>query len=297
VNSSAPTSPAWRSSELIHLTSADARRMEAAEEYGALRYAQAVQPEHPDWGVTWEPFGGGHLVFVARTAPVGRAHGLGFAGKVTTQDIEHVEDFYFRHEADAQVDVCPFADPSLFQSLNERRFQVAEFNQTLARWITPEERFTPRQGDVEIRRVKPEETAAWSKLLAQVFFAEQAPQFEDFAQPWISHQHAISLAALIDGQMVGGATGLIVPEYRMAGLFGAATLPHFRGRGIQTALLQERLRFAQHAKCDLAVTLTMPGTSSQRNAEKLGFRTAYTKVVVVKRHPKGPEPLQVHYSE
>jgi GNAT superfamily N-acetyltransferase len=256
-----------------------------------------VRPEHPEWGVTWEPFGGGHLVFVARTAPVGRAHGLGFAGQVTTQDIEHVEDFYFRHEADAQVDVCPFADPSLFQSLNERGFQVAEFNQTLARWITPEERFTPQHGDLEIRRVKADEGAAWSRLLAQVFFAEQAPHFEPFSLPWVTHEHAMCLASFVEGRMVGGAAGLIVPEYRMAGLFGAATLPGFRGRGIQTALLQERLRLAQHANCDLAVTLTMPGTSSQRNAERTGFRTAYTKVVVVKRHPKGAGPLQVHYSE
>lgn len=284
------------SSGLINLTRADARRMEAAEEFGALRYAQALQPNHPGWDIRCEEFGGGHLVFIERTSLVGRAHGLGFSGQVTPEDIEHVVDFYFRHEADAQVDVCPYADPSLFESLNHCGFQVAEFNQTLARWIGSDESFAPSSKDFEIREVATHEGAEWSGVLAQVFFGDQADHFEHFFQPWTSQQHDLCLGAFIDGKMVGGAAGLIVPEHRMAGFFGAAILPEFRGRGIQSALLQERLKRTQQAGCDLAVTLTMPGTTSQRNAERAGFRTAYTKVVVVKRHPKSAGPVDVHYS-
>lgn len=284
-------------SALLHLTPADARRMEAAEEYGALCYAQAVKPDHPEWAVEWEEFLGGHLVFVPRESLVGRAHALGFAGQVTPEHIQHVEDFYFRHEADPQVDVCPYADPSLFESLNQRGFQVAEFNQTLARWIEPNETFTAICPGIEVRRVTEAEGPEWSDVLARVFFEDQAPQFSRFFLPWVSFANAMCLGAFLDCKMVGGATGLIVPRHRMAGLFGAATLPEFRGRGIQTAFLQERLRITQHAGCDLAVTLTMPGSSSQRNAERAGFRTAYTKVVVVKRHPKSAGTIQVHYSE
>ena len=286
--------------ELSFLTAADARRIEAAEEYGALRYAQAMKPVRPEWGTAWEEFCGGHLVFVARRSPVGRAHGLGFAGKITPQDIEQVEKFYFDHESDAQVDVCPYADPSLFESLNQRSFQVAEFNQTLARWIRRDETFDqPLRPGIEIRHVRQDEAKQWSNLSARVFFAEHAPQYADFFLPWAAPEHPLSLAAFADGQMVACAGGLLVPEYRMAGFFGAATLPEFRGRGIQTAFMRERLRLAQQAGCDLAVTLTMPGTTSQRNVERAGFRVAYTKVVVSKRHPELVDagPAQVHYSE
>lgn len=288
--------PDVRPSGLINLTAADARRMEAAEEYGALRYAQALQLIHPDWDIRCEEFCGGHLVFVQRTSLVGRAHGLGFSGQVTAEDIEHVVDFYFRREADAQVDVCPYADPSLFESLNRAGFQVAEFNQTLARWIGRDESFTPTSKDFEIRPVQPPEGREWSGVLAQVFFGDQASEFLHFFEPWTSHEHTLCLCAFISGKMVGGAAGLIVPEHRMAGFFGAAVLPEFRGRGIQAALLQERLRRTQQAGCDLAVTLTMPGSTSQRNAERAGFRTAYTKVVVVKRHPRNTGPISVNYS-
>ena len=282
------------------LTAADARRMEAAEEYGALRYTQAVQALHPEWNSTWEEFAGGHIVFVARHSMVGRAHGLGFAGPITAQDIEHIEQFYFSREYDAQVDVCPYAHPSLFESLNQRGFQVAEFNQTLARWIQPEECFSSLSLDgIEIRAVKSEEAAAWSRMLAHVFLGDHAPQYESFFAPWASGAHPLILAAFADGKMIAGAGGLIVPEHKMAGFFGAATLFEYRARGIQAAFTQERLRITQQAGCDLAVTLTMPGTTSQRNAERAGFRTAYTKVVVSKKHPTSADsaPPLVNYSE
>ena len=56
----------------------------------------------------------------------------------------------------------------------------------------------------------------------------------------------------------------------------------FRGRGVQTALLEGRLAAAEAAVCDLAVVMTTPGTPSQRNVERAGFRTAYTFARMVK---------------
>jgi GNAT superfamily N-acetyltransferase len=277
------TTPEIRKSQQpIFLTTADARRMEAAEEYGALRYAQAMKKDHPKAGMAWEEFKGGHLVFVSKGAPIGRAHGLGFAGKVTVEDIHHVEQFYFQRYTAAQVDVCPYADPSLFECLNRRGFKVAEFNQTLARWISPLDIFESSLRKIKIRPVRPEEAREWSALLSQIFFDEKAPQFESLFLPWAASNNPLSLAAFIDGRMVAGASGMIIPEYNLAAFFGAATRAEVRGRGIQTAFLQERLKVAQAAGCDLAVTLTMPGTSSQRNVERAGFRVAYTKAVVSK---------------
>src|SRR5215472_7818470 len=100
--------------------------------------------------------------------------------------------------------------------------------------------------------------------------------------PWASAENPLCMAAFSGGKMVAGAGGMVVPDHRIAGCFGAVTLPEFRGRGLQRAFLEARLLAAQQAGCDLAVTLTMPGTTSQRNAERAGFRTAYTKVVVKK---------------
>lgn len=64
-------------------------------------------------------------------------------------------------------------------------------------------------------------------------------------------------------------------------MFGDATLPEWRGRGVQTALLKARLERALHAGCDLAAAGASPGSGSQRNMERLGFRVAYTQVMMV----------------
>ncbi len=73
--------------------------------------------------------------------------------------------------------------------------------------------------------------------------------------------------------------GLYLDQDSGAGVLAAtATLPEFRGRGCQTALLHQRLADAAAAGCDLVVSEAPPGSTSQRNMERVGLRTAYTKV-------------------
>jgi len=65
-------------------------------------------------------------------------------------------------------------------------------------------------------------------------------------------------------------------------LFGAGTLPDFRGRGFQSALLRTRMKAAADAGCDLVVVVTQGGTTSYRNCVRLGFEVAYSKATVIK---------------
>jgi GNAT superfamily N-acetyltransferase len=82
--------------------------------------------------------------------------------------------------------------------------------------------------------------------------------------------------ARIDGRVAGGAT--LALRGTVAGLFGASTLPDFRKRGVQTALLHKRMQRAAEARCTLAMSLAQPGSDSQRNITRLGFNTLYTRV-------------------
>jgi predicted acetyltransferase len=65
-------------------------------------------------------------------------------------------------------------------------------------------------------------------------------------------------------------------------LCGAATAPSFRRRGVQSALLAERLREAAAARCDVAVITTQPGSKSQQNAHRQGFALLYARAMLVK---------------
>lgn len=61
-------------------------------------------------------------------------------------------------------------------------------------------------------------------------------------------------------------------------LGGACTIPAARKQGAQLALLESRLRYGAEQGCDLAMMCALPGSASQRNAERHGFRIAYTRI-------------------
>jgi len=63
---------------------------------------------------------------------------------------------------------------------------------------------------------------------------------------------------------------------------GAATLPAYRRRGVQSALLASRLALARELGCDLAVVTTQPGSKSQGNVQRLGFELAYSRAILVR---------------
>src|SRR5262249_23538424 len=80
----------------------------------------------------------------------------------------------------------------------------------------------------------------------------------------------------LDGQPI--AAGAMRIHKGVALLAGACTIPAARRQGAQLALLESRLNKAAECGCDLAMMVAEPGSSSQRNAERQGFRIAYTRV-------------------
>jgi GNAT superfamily N-acetyltransferase len=58
---------------------------------------------------------------------------------------------------------------------------------------------------------------------------------------------------------------------------GSATVPELRRRGLQAALLHKRMAYAFDQGCDVVMMVAQPGSDSQRNADRKGFRIAYTR--------------------
>ena len=76
-------------------------------------------------------------------------------------------------------------------------------------------------------------------------------------------------------------TGRVTPvECSLEGvalLAGACTIPEARKRGAQLALLNARLGYAAECGFDVAMICAELGSASQRNAERHGFRIAWTR--------------------
>ena len=104
--------------------------------------------------------------------------------------------------------------------------------------------------------------------------------------PLFHFPECLTFVATADGAPIAAAAGRVIPERRVFALFGAGTLPEYRGRGIQTALLRTRMKAAAESGCELAVVVTRGGTTSERNCNRLGFRIAYSKATVIKHWEK-----------
>jgi GNAT superfamily N-acetyltransferase len=130
---------------------------------------------------------------------------------------------------------------------------------------------------VRVRHPESHEAWVWAETVARGFFPEgELPAgIVDLFVTSLNSATGTFFLAEIGGEIIGG--GVLTMHGGVASCGGASTLPAFRGRGAQTVLLRARLRFAAEKGCDLAMVTTMPGTTSQRNAERQGFRVVYTR--------------------
>jgi len=175
----------------------------------------------------------------------------------------------------------------LLEIARKRGYTIAELNNVLARKLDPAETFPPGPAGFTIRPGKPKEALTFSAILRQSFFPDggEPAGFDEMLAPSFAFPGAITFVAEADGKIVATGAGLIIPDHKIVALHGAATLKPYRARGLQTAMLQRRMQVAAQAGCEYAVIVTQGGTTSMRNAERLGFTVAYSKATLIKAAP------------
>jgi GNAT superfamily N-acetyltransferase len=254
-----------------------AREIELAEAAAAVGCAEMMKAVRADSVGAVERIAGGYAVYCGPGNPVTQAVALGLSGPVSAEEFDRLEAFYFSRDEPVRVETCPMADASLTAHFHERGYHVTEFSNMMVRPVRSGANWDPSRG-LEIRRASADELDLWVMTVAQGF-AENYPVTQELLS--VMKMFALGKGtecylARIEGRVAGGAT--LAVRGRIAGLFGASTLPEFRKRGVQTALLEARLKRAVEAGCELAMSIALPGSSSQRNITRQGFQTLYTRV-------------------
>jgi hypothetical protein len=93
------------------------------------------------------------------------------------------------------------------------------------------------------------------------------------------HPEIVRYLAYVDGEPA--SAGLSFVRDGVLGIFGTATLPSFRRRGLQGAIVARAMNDGRD-KSDLVIATTEPGSISQRTFERLGFHVMYTRAILVK---------------
>jgi GNAT superfamily N-acetyltransferase len=260
-----------------------ARRLELAETM-TPECVEALRLHSPDAPIADLRIAGGTAFFGGVDYPANQIVGLGLYDEVTSDGLNRVEEFYLSRGVPCTIVVSPFAHRSLLALVAERGYRIAEFNSVLIRPIVADETFALPPG-ISIEPVTPATVTALAHAIAQGF-AEHGPVPEDVFTGMAVLPGSLAFLARVGQAVAGGGGGRIIPEARIAALFGAATLPEYRGRGVQTAIIARRLQQAALIGCEFAVVSTQPGSGSQRNMERRGFRLAYTKLVMVREWPQ-----------
>lgn len=259
-----------------------ARRLEMAEMITPNCF-EALHQFTPSDPLAAEHVAGGIAFFGGVSYPVNQMVGMGLNGEVSAEDLDRVEEFFRSRGVASTIVVSPLAHESLRALLGERGYGIVEFNSVLIRRISPSEPFTVPAG-ITIERVTSETIKPWMQAIARGF-AQDITVAEDVFGGFAALPGALAFLARIENKVVGGCGGRVIPEARIAAMFGTATVPEYRRRGVQTALIAQRLHEAAEAGCEYAVVSTQPGTISQRNMERRGFRLAYTKPVMTRAWP------------
>jgi hypothetical protein len=254
-----------------------ARRLEKTEGQGNVDFIEARKEAFPDVGAEWIEVAGTRAMFDGPGSPLTQTFGLGVFEPLAAEQLDEIEQFFQTRGADVFHEVCPLADPSTFALLNERGYKPIELSNVLYRPISTDLRLeASRNEQMQVRLIRKDEVDLWSQTASEGWseFAEIADFLRDLGQV-TARSKSLSFLAELDGAPV--ATGALTISGDVALLAGASTIPSARRQGAQLALLEGRLRFAAAQGCTVGMMVAQPGSGSQRNAERHGFRIAYTR--------------------
>jgi GNAT superfamily N-acetyltransferase len=189
-----------------------------------------------------------------------------------------IESFFKERGASVFHEVSPLAGLPLSALLNERGYQPVEFTSVMYRPLSGSVDLRPSRNErIRVRLVGPADEELWAQTATKGW--SDSVDLSDFLlelgriNP--HREDGVSFLAELEGQTIAAAA-LSINE-GVALLAGACTIPAGRKQGAQLALLDRRLRHAAERGCDIAMMCAGPGTPSQRNAERHGFRIAYTR--------------------
>jgi acetyltransferase (GNAT) family protein len=255
------------------------RRLEMAEAHGNVEFVETRARINPASGAQWIQVAGAYAMFDGVKSPCTQTFGLGLFQPITPAEIQTIEEFYLDRGAPVFHEVSPLADPTLLPLLNGRGYHPVELTSVMFCPISNVAKdMAPLNEDIRVRLAQDNEAEMWAATAVKGWgeLAELEEVMPELALVSAKRSRALSFVAEVDGQPI--ATGAMSISDGVALLAGASTIPEARRRGAQLALLKSRSRYAAEQGCDIVMVCAGPGGESQRNAERQGFRIAYTRI-------------------
>jgi GNAT superfamily N-acetyltransferase len=204
------------------------------------------------------------------------------SGPAHHEDIDSVFTLFDQCSMMPRFEMGPGAiSRTLAEQLTERGFMHTQSDPILIqRGRAGDEHLSP---DIQIHRVESVEALESFKttyIRAWQVEAWLAPTLELYVERWLQVP-GWTLYLAIRGQLPIGV-GVLFENGDVAYLADAATIPEFRRRGVQSAMIARRIADASRASRRLVFSRAEFGSASQRNLERAGLHSNYTVAIWTK---------------
>ena len=254
-----------------------AKRLENAEGSSAGHFVDARAAVSLKSGAERINVGGAYVLFDGIESPITQTFGLGMSEAANDAVLEEIESFFKRHNSAVFHEVSPLAGVELYALLTGRGYKPIEVTSVM---FKPVESVVTKRS-FKTRPIRDDERKLWAETAA-AGWENEMPGLKEFMLDLgnvIAHKtDSVEWFAELDGFSKPVATASVSLSDGVALMAGASTIPEARNQGAQSALLAARLNYASENGCDLAMMCAAPGSSSQKNAERNGFRIAYTRL-------------------
>ena len=256
-----------------------ARRLERMEATSGARFVEARSRVSPELGAGWIEVAGAYAMFDGAASPVTQTFGLGLFAEPALADLDRLEAFFRERGAPVFHEVSPLAGVPLADLLSGRGYRPVEFTSVMYQPVpAPGQPAEPHNPRLQTRLMAEGEGELWSQISARGWAEnhEWTQFLLELGRVMAATDGARCFFAHLDGEPV--ATAVLNCHGGVAYFGGASTVPEARRQGAQRALLEARMSLAARERCDLLMMCAAPGSASQRNAERQGFRIAYTRI-------------------
>lgn len=224
-----------------------------------------------------------------RETPFPQFHrAIGFGIRTgSAADLDRIERHYERHGLPVRVEVAEGLTPSVAIRFLERRGFAPEADAHHVHVLeTDRAPIAPDVSGLRIEPVTARRAREFGRLIRSGFGVEGAVG-DLFERASVAHartyppSRAVSLIARVDGRAAGTAMLWLTPG--VAGLYSGSVLEQFRGRGIQSALIAERVRLGLRRARRVFTSQTAGDDASAHNLHDMGFRLLYRAIFYVRR--------------
>lgn len=257
------------------------RLLESTAARASLDLVVALRTLDPKSRAEGRDFRGGALIAMGPGRYVNRAIG-GTLDELSAADVDEIEHFFIERGLPPMVELSSWAPPSTLAEFARRGFVSRWFRSVFA--LTPTKTVAADPTPFAIESVGDLDVERWIGVFNKGFEAEHGQALEandEIGRAGFILANSQTFLACLDGQPVGCGSVQVVDG--VAWLGGAATVPAFRQRGVQAALVAHRLRIVAEAGCELAAVTALSSGPSARNIVRFGFQHIHTQVVVEQR--------------